>query len=168
MTSKKESEDAVSLLYKEYVEGDPEAELLYRVYKKNIELSDQLVEMRNASGLSQKELAKLVGTTQSAISRLENADYSGRSLNTVLKIAEALDYETNIRFYSKNNIAEIDKKDVVSVASKLKGKFTLNDLISEINKRKIKKSPIRKNRQIFTKKQKDQKYIVPSKIESSS
>jgi len=46
--------------------------------------------MRTAAGLSQRELAKRVGTTASAICRLEDADYSGHTLAMLNRIASAL------------------------------------------------------------------------------
>ena len=42
------------------------------------------------AGLSQKELAALIGTTQSVVSRLEDSDYGGRSLTMLERIARAL------------------------------------------------------------------------------
>jgi transcriptional regulator with XRE-family HTH domain len=53
-------------------------------------IADRVAERRIAQGLSQRELAELVGTTQSAIARLERG---GRPLriDTLLSIAEALD-----------------------------------------------------------------------------
>lgn len=57
-------------------------------------LSSRIAEMifagRTSAGLSQKELAERVGTTQSVISRLEDADYGGHSLSMLQRIAEAL------------------------------------------------------------------------------
>jgi selT/selW/selH-like putative selenoprotein len=51
-----------------------------------------LAEQRRACGLSQKELAELTGTTQSAIARLESGGRPPR-IDTLLGIAEALDCE---------------------------------------------------------------------------
>lgn len=48
-------------------------------------------ECREASGITQKELARRAGTSQSAISRIEDARYEGLRIETLLKIAEALD-----------------------------------------------------------------------------
>ena len=42
---------------------------------------------RTEAGLSQKELAEMIGTTQSVISRLEDADYEGHSLSMLSRIA---------------------------------------------------------------------------------
>ncbi len=56
----------------------------------------QVIEQRLARGLSQKELAELCGTTQSAIARFEVAERPPR-LDTVLRIANALDCELEVR-----------------------------------------------------------------------
>jgi predicted transcriptional regulator len=48
--------------------------------------------------LSQKELADLVETTQSAISRLEDADYDGHSLTMLRRIAAGLNQRVQVRF----------------------------------------------------------------------
>jgi transcriptional regulator with XRE-family HTH domain len=58
-------------------------------------IADQVVEQRLARGLSQKELAKLCGTTQSAIARLESGGRPPK-IDTLLRIAEALDCELEV------------------------------------------------------------------------
>ena len=50
----------------------------------------QLADLRKNSGLSQKELARRVGTSQQQISRLESPSYEGRSLSMIRRVAEAL------------------------------------------------------------------------------
>ena len=55
-------------------------------------IAEQVIEQRRARGLSQKELAELTGTTQSAIARLESGGRPPR-IDTLLRIAEALDCE---------------------------------------------------------------------------
>ena len=55
-------------------------------------IADQVAEQRAARGLSQKELAELCGTTQSAIARLEGGGRPPR-MDTLLRIANALDCE---------------------------------------------------------------------------
>jgi transcriptional regulator with XRE-family HTH domain len=55
-------------------------------------IAEQVTEQRKARGLSQKELAELTGTTQSAIARLESGGRTPR-IDTLLRIAEALDCE---------------------------------------------------------------------------
>ena len=55
-------------------------------------IADRVAERRNAMGLSQRQLAELCGTTQSAIARLERGGRPPR-IDTLLRIAEALDCE---------------------------------------------------------------------------
>src|SRR5580693_7074943 len=55
-------------------------------------------DLRTKAGLTQKQLAKLVGTTHSVISRLEDADYEGHSLAMLNRIAAAMDKRVEIRF----------------------------------------------------------------------
>ena len=43
------------------------------------------------------QLAKLIGTTQSVIARLESADYEGHSLSMLQRIAEALGQKLELR-----------------------------------------------------------------------
>jgi transcriptional regulator with XRE-family HTH domain len=55
-------------------------------------VADKVAEQRQAKGLSQRELAEMVGTTQSAIARLERGGRPPR-IDTLLRIADALDCE---------------------------------------------------------------------------
>jgi DNA-binding XRE family transcriptional regulator len=50
----------------------------------------QLISLRKESGLSQKELAKRVGTSQQQISRLESPSYEGHSLSMLRRVAGVL------------------------------------------------------------------------------
>jgi len=55
-------------------------------------VAERVAEERQARGFSQRELAELVGTTQSAIARLERGGRPPR-IDTLLRIADALDCE---------------------------------------------------------------------------
>jgi ribosome-binding protein aMBF1 (putative translation factor) len=54
------------------------------------QIADDVAARRAQQGLSQRELAELTGTTQSAIARLERGGRPPR-IDTLLRIAEALD-----------------------------------------------------------------------------
>jgi ribosome-binding protein aMBF1 (putative translation factor) len=61
----------------------------YARHGRRIDLAMLVREMRHAAGLSQAALADRVGTTQSVIARLEDAEYAAHSLKTIEKIAAA-------------------------------------------------------------------------------
>jgi ribosome-binding protein aMBF1 (putative translation factor) len=52
-----------------------------------IDLAMLVREMREDAGFTQTQLAKKVGSTQSVIARLENAEYTGHSLTMLERIA---------------------------------------------------------------------------------
>jgi len=60
-------------------------------------VAQMIHDARTAAGLTQGQLARLVGTTQSVISRLEDSDYEGHSLSMLQRIAEALHRRIEIR-----------------------------------------------------------------------
>jgi len=59
-----------------------------------IDLALLVREMRDGAGLTQSELAKRIGSTQSVIARLEDAEYTGHSLNMLERIAAVLRRES--------------------------------------------------------------------------
>lgn len=60
----------------------------YAKHGRQIDLAMLVLRMREAAGLTQAELAKRADTTQSAIARLEDAEYTAHSLQTIERIAE--------------------------------------------------------------------------------
>jgi ribosome-binding protein aMBF1 (putative translation factor) len=58
-------------------------------------IAEQVAERRRELGLSQKQLAELTGTTQSAIARLESGGRPPR-IDTLLRITSALDCELEV------------------------------------------------------------------------
>lgn len=64
----------------------------------NAEIARAIHGMRTESGLSQRALAHLVGTTASVICRLEDAAYDGHSLAMLKRVAAALDRRVEVRF----------------------------------------------------------------------
>ena len=82
--------DAVRILRRRYVDGDVRREAGVAREHAHAEVAQLIYDRRIAAGLTQKQLAQLVGTTQSVISRLEDADYDGHSLSMLQRIAAAL------------------------------------------------------------------------------
>ena len=63
----------------------------------------KLTSLRKASGLSQKELAKQVGTSQQQISRLESPSYEGHSLSMLRRVAEVLGATVHVEIQTAKN-----------------------------------------------------------------
>lgn len=61
----------------------------------------QIVALRQQAGLSQKDVAKLLKTSQQQISRLESPEYNGHSLSTLRRLATALNSTVRIVFEPK-------------------------------------------------------------------
>ncbi len=81
---------------KESIKNEPELEVKLRKAEIALDIAYQIYDLRQKKGLTQTELAKLIGVNQSNIARLENAEYSGYSLRTLQKIAKALGSNLNI------------------------------------------------------------------------
>jgi DNA-binding XRE family transcriptional regulator len=77
-------------LYLEEQLKDPDFAERFRKAGEAWEVALQLVSLREKSGLSQKELARKVGTTQQQISRLESPSYEGHSLSMLRRVARIL------------------------------------------------------------------------------
>lgn len=63
-------------------------------------IASQIRELREASRMSQSELAERIGTRQSAVSRLENTEYGRASVQTLLDVATALDVALVVKYVS--------------------------------------------------------------------
>ena len=63
----------------------------------NIEVAQLIYDARSEAGLTQKELADLIGSQQPVIARVEDADYRGHSLTMLKRIARALGKRVQIR-----------------------------------------------------------------------
>jgi len=68
-----------------------------------IDLAVLVREMREDAGMTQTELAKRVGTTQSVIARLEDAEYTGHSLSMLERIATACGVNLRLHAEKKPN-----------------------------------------------------------------
>jgi DNA-binding XRE family transcriptional regulator len=60
-----------------------------------------VIKARKKARLTQQELAKRIGTKQPALSRLEKGGFEKANIETLRKIAKALDYELIVRFQPK-------------------------------------------------------------------
>ena len=95
---RKPTADALEILHRRYYEGRPDRLSALEEERANAEIARNIYMLRSKAGLTQQQLARLVGTTPSVICRLEDADYEGHSLSMLRRIAAALDTRIEIRF----------------------------------------------------------------------
>ena len=95
---RKPATDAVEIIHRLIYEGKPARLKALEEARANEEIAGRIYELRTKAGLTQTELAKLIGTTASVICRLEDADYQGHSLGMLRRIAGALNQRVEIRF----------------------------------------------------------------------
>ena len=96
-TKRKFKSAAVQELYDELIDDDTAAQEEFEGGLVNIEAAQLIYAMRTKAGLSQRELARRVGTSASAINRLEAVDYQGHTIAMVRRIATALNRRLELR-----------------------------------------------------------------------
>ena len=83
----------------EMVVGDPEYARAFADMEVEFQLAGELIKARIRSGLTQKQLAEKMGTTQSSLARLESGN-SLPSLRSLKKYAYATGSKIKISFHS--------------------------------------------------------------------
>jgi DNA-binding XRE family transcriptional regulator len=83
------TKNAIEII-KKRLKLNPELQKAYVEEKRNYFIACKIREFRKRARLTQKQLAQKIGTKQSVISRLENADYAGHSLSILKKISMVL------------------------------------------------------------------------------
>jgi len=77
--------------------NDDELKNEYNELSPIYELKKEIIRLRLEKGLSQRDLADLIGTKQSAISRLENGSYNP-TVEFLNRVAHSLGKELHITF----------------------------------------------------------------------
>lgn len=100
----------------EYSEGYAEEFL-------NAYIATQIKVIREQRVMTQAELGKLIGTTQAGVSRIENVNYSSWSIQSLKKVARALDVRLKVSFetfgslpdevvaFSRENLERVARED---------------------------------------------------------
>lgn len=109
--------EALQIRY-DMVGNDPEYDRRLEQARMDSDVAQIVYDIREAAGLTQKELAQRVGTTQSVIARLEDADYHGHTLRMLRRIGSALGYEVEVRFRPVNQPAAKAKPAAASKVRK--------------------------------------------------
>jgi len=94
---RKSTDDALEIIDREIIGDDEEMRARVEEETLNARVASLIYDARTEAGLSQREFAKLVGTSQPAIARLENADYEGHSLAMLQRIARALGRRVEVK-----------------------------------------------------------------------
>ncbi len=101
----KPTSDAVEIMHRRYIKGKKRRLRYIEKERERVEVAQKIYELRTQANLTQKELANLIGTRQSVISRLENADYRGYKIRTLEKVAEALNHRLKLDFEPDGKMA---------------------------------------------------------------
>src|SRR6266446_8838132 len=94
MTTRKK--DHLDQLIEEFVGGDPKRQAMLDEETVKFESAQLVYELRTRAGLTQRQLARKVGTTASVICRMEQADYDS-SLAMLRRITGALNRRLELR-----------------------------------------------------------------------
>lgn len=128
--------------FRDFLNEELKDEELAKDYYKELEkarIAVEITNFREKKGITQKELAKMINTTQSVIARLENLEYKKYSLTTLRKVSEALKLELIVSFKEKgveeheekNIVTHIVYKPYLSPAQWNKNMYKYNNLIQE-------------------------------------
>jgi ribosome-binding protein aMBF1 (putative translation factor) len=66
----RQTKNGITILHRRYYEGKPERIAALEDMRAADDVARKILELRNSAGISQRQLAKLVGTTASVICRL--------------------------------------------------------------------------------------------------
>ncbi len=112
MNKNKKTSKAFDILHRRYIGENAERQASLEAERVNAEVARTIYELRKKAGLTQKELGHIVGTTQSVISRLEDADYEGHSLSMLHRIAMALNRRLSVQMIEPLNerVANVHKE----------------------------------------------------------
>jgi ribosome-binding protein aMBF1 (putative translation factor) len=99
----KRQKDDLDRLTEKLLEQDPSLQEEFVRAEQAWDIAFQIRDLREQAGLTQKQLAELVGTKQSNIARIEDADYTGYTLKTLEKVTKALRARLEVRVVPETN-----------------------------------------------------------------
>jgi ribosome-binding protein aMBF1 (putative translation factor) len=99
----KRQKDDLDRLTEKLLEQDPSLQEEFVRAEQAWDIAFQIRNLREQAGLTQKQLAELVGTKQSNIARIEDADYTGYTLKTLEKVTKALRARLEVRIVPETN-----------------------------------------------------------------
>ena len=93
----KRKKDDLDRLEERLLKEDPSLKEEFEKADQAWDIAFQIHDLRKKGGLTQTQLAKLVGTRQSNIARIESADYTGYTFKTLEKVTNALKARLQVR-----------------------------------------------------------------------
>ena len=98
---KRTTTDAVEILHHLYIKNDPERLASLEAEELKSQIAQQVYDLREGAGLTQKQLASKIGTTAKVIDDLEMTDYEDNKLSDAVlmlqRIAKALNKKVEFR-----------------------------------------------------------------------
>ena len=76
----------------------------------NVQIAMMVYDARTKARLTQRQLADRIGTTQSVVSRIEDADYTGHSIALLNRIANAIGSSLQLNFRAPEKVRKIAHK----------------------------------------------------------
>lgn len=93
----KRVKDDLDKLTEKLLKEDPSLQEEFDKADRAWDIAFQIYDLRKKAGLTQKQLAELIGTKQSNIARIENADYTRYTLTTLEKVTKAFKAKLEIK-----------------------------------------------------------------------
>lgn len=99
----KKNKDDFEKYVEKAIERDPSLKERLEKAGRAWDIAFQIHDLRERAGLTQKQLAEMVSTKQSNIARIESADYTSYTFQTLEKVTKALKARLEIRIVPSNS-----------------------------------------------------------------
>lgn len=99
----KRKKDDLDRLTEKLLKKNPSLREEFKNAGKAWDIAFKIYDLRRKAGLTQTQLAKLIHTSQANISRIESADYTGYTWDTLDKVAKALKARLEIKIVPIEN-----------------------------------------------------------------
>ena len=94
MLKKSNAEEEKKIL-QELIESDEQLKRQHVLFKAEMAFKQELIDARKKNELTQKDISKLSGLSQQAISRMENGN--GGTLETIIRYLSSMGYSLSIK-----------------------------------------------------------------------
>lgn len=106
--------DDLDRLTEKLVKQNPSLKEEFKKSDMALDVARQIYDLRKKAGLTQKQLADRMGTSQPHVARIESADYRSYSRKSLEKVAKVLNARVEVR------VVPVDSDQTVSILHKIK------------------------------------------------